>query len=105
MNEKKFYLTKQKLFQTLGKNTGLSRKNVDAIFSELLNMIKSHMSDNGPKKFILPGFFKLTVKDIPAQKERVGVNPFTKEKMVFKAKPASKKLKVRILKNLRDVVN
>ena len=41
----------------------------------------------------------------PATKAREGVNPFTGEKMVFKAKPASKKVRIMPLKNLKGMVN
>jgi len=41
----------------------------------------------------------------PATKAREGVNPFTGEKMVFKAKPASKKVRVMPLKNLKTMVS
>ena len=105
MQINKNYLTKQKLFQHLAKKTGLSKKNIDLVFIELLDTINDHMRDGGPEKFVLPGFFKLTTKNIPAQKEKIGINPFTKEKMVFKAKPSSKKLKIKVLKNLRDIIN
>jgi len=99
------YLTKQKLWQHLAKKTGLSKKSIDNIFNELLYVIEDHMKDNGPGKFVLPGIFKLTTKDIPAQAERVGLNPFTKKEMVFKAKPATKKIKIKALKNLKDIIN
>lgn len=104
MQKNNKHLTKQKLFQALAKRTGLSKKNIEIVFSELLVIIKEHMIKNGPEKFILPGFFKLTAKHIPSQKEKEGINPFTKEKMLFKAKPASRKLKIRILKNLREIL-
>jgi hypothetical protein len=41
----------------------------------------------------------------PATKAREGINPFTGEKMMFKAKPASKKVRVMPLKNLKNMVN
>jgi nucleoid DNA-binding protein len=103
-NNDKQYLTKQKLLQQIAKNTGLSKKNVNAVFVELNNSIKEHLKKDGPEKFILPGILKLTIKNVPEQKEKVGFNPFTKKEMLFKAKPASRKIKVRILKNLKDLV-
>jgi len=39
-----------------------------------------------------------------ATKAREGVNPFTGEKMMIKAKPASKKVRIRALKNLNEMV-
>ena len=55
--------------------------------------------------FTLPGLLRMKVVKKPATKEREGINPFTKEKMIFKAKPASKKVRVLALKNLKSMVN
>ena len=54
--------------------------------------------------FLLPGFAKFMVVKKPATKERAGINPFTKEPTVFKAKPARKILKVRPVKAAKDAV-
>ena len=54
--------------------------------------------------FMLPGFAKFTVVKKPATKERTGINPFTKEPTVFKAKPARKTLKARPVKAAKDAV-
>jgi len=59
----------------------------------------------GPGLFTLPGLLKMKVVKKPATKAREGINPFTKEKMVFKAKPASKKVRVLPLKSLKALVN
>ena len=103
MQKKQNYLTKQQLFQNLSKRTGLSKKNITLLFSELLDVIRENIKKSGYEKFVLPGFFKLTTKKIPAQKEKEGINPFTKQQMLFKAKPESRKVKIKLLKNLRDV--
>jgi DNA-binding protein HU-beta len=55
--------------------------------------------------FTLPGLLKMKVVKKPATKAREGVNPFTGEKMMFKAKPASKKVRIMALKNLKGFVN
>lgn len=102
--EIKQYLTKQKLLQHIANNTGLSKKNVNSVFETLVDTIKTHMKKDGPEKFILPGLLKITVKNVPEQKEKLGFNPFTKKEMKFKAKPATRKIKVRLLKNLKDMV-
>ena len=91
------------MFQNLSKRTGLSKKNITLLFSELLDVIRENIKKSGYEKFVLPGFFKLTTKKIPAQKEKEGINPFTKQQMLFKAKPESRKVKIKLLKNLRDV--
>lgn len=102
--EKKQYLTKQKLLNHIAKNTGLTKKNINAVFIELINTIKDHLQESGPEKFILPGILKLTIKNIPAQEEKLGFNPFTKKEITLKAKPATRKIKVKLLKSLKDMV-
>lgn len=104
MQNKNKSFTKQKLLQFLSRKTGITKRNIDSVFKELLNAIKENMKEGGPEKFTLPGIFKITAKNIPAQEEKTGLNPFTKEKMIFKAKPASRKIKIKALKNLKDII-
>ena len=54
--------------------------------------------------FVLPGFAKFTVKSMPAKPAREGINPFTKEPCIFKAKPARKVVKARVTKHLKNSV-
>lgn len=104
MQNKNTHFTKQKLLQFLSKKTGLTKKNVNSVLKEILSAIRESMRENGPEKFTLPGIFKITTKNIPAQEEKIGINPFTKEQMTFKAKPATKKIKIKALKDLKDLV-
>jgi DNA-binding protein HU-beta len=73
------------------------------VFESLGTVIKKSLRGNG--LFTLPGLLKLKVVKKPATKTREGVNPFTGEKMTFKAKPASKKVRVLPLKSLKAMVN
>jgi nucleoid DNA-binding protein len=84
--------------------TGLNRKQVAAVFASLTAQIKKSLSNKGPGVFAIPGLVKLKIKKKPATKERVGINPFTKQEQVFKAKPASKTVKAVALKGLKDLV-
>ena len=59
----------------------------------------------GAGMFTMPGLLKMKVVKKPATKARQGINPFTKEKMMFKAKPALKKVRVLPLKSLKALVN
>ena len=81
----------------------LSRKQVGAVFESLNGIIKKSLRGHGV--FTLPGLLKMKVVKKPATKARQGINPFTKEKMMFKAKPASKKVRVLPLKGLKSLVN
>lgn len=95
--------TKSEILAQVSKDTELSRKQVSEVFESLNGIIKKSLRGNG--LFTLPGLLKLKVVKRPATKAREGVNPFTGEKMTFKAKPASKKVRALPLKNLKSFVN
>jgi len=95
--------TKSEILNQTAKETSLSRKNVAAVLDSLNGQIKKSLRAHG--LFTLPGLAKLKVIKKPATKAREGVNPFTGEKMMFKARPASKKVRAMPLKNLKAMVN
>ena len=95
--------TKSEVMTQIAKDTSLSRKQVGAVFESLNGVIRKSLRGNG--LFTMPGLMKLKVVKKPATKAREGVNPFTGEKMMFKAKPASKKVRVMPLKSLKAMVN
>jgi DNA-binding protein HU-beta len=95
--------TKSEVLTHISKDTGLSRKQVGSVFDSLGGVIKKSLRGNG--LFTMPGLLKMKVVKKPATKAREGVNPFTGEKMMFKAKPASKKVRVMALKSLKAMVN
>ena len=95
--------TKSEIVATICKDAELSRKQVAAVFESLNGQIKKSLRSGG--LFTLPGLLKLKVVKKPATKAREGINPFTKEKMIFKAKPASKKVRALPLKSLKSFVN
>ncbi len=97
--------TKSEIVATIVADTGLTRKDVDAVFVSLHGQIKKSLGGHGaPGMFSIPGLLKMRVVKKPARKARLGVNPFTGEEMMFKAKPASKVVKVSALKGLKDMV-
>ena len=95
--------TKSEIVAQICKDAELSRKQVAAVFDSLNGIIKKSL--RGPGLFTLPGLLKMKVVKKPATKAREGINPFTKDKMIFKAKPASKKVRVLPLKSLKALVN
>ena len=95
--------SKSEIFAQLSKDAAVSRKQVAAMFESLGGIIKKSLRGSG--LFTLPGLLRMKVVKKPATKEREGINPFTKEKMIFKAKPASKKVRVLALKSLKSMVN
>ena len=97
-------MSKSDVFSSLATMTGLSRKQVRAIFDTLIDEVTHGLDKNGPGVFVIPGLVKLRVVHKPAQPERQGINPFTKEPTVFKAKPARNVVKAVALKKLKAMV-
>jgi DNA-binding protein HU-beta len=95
-------LSKSELIQKIADEVELSKKDVKAVIESLANVGYKEMKKAG--EFLVPGFAKFVVVKKPATKERKGINPFTKEPAVFKAKPARKVLKVRPVKAAKDAV-
>ncbi len=95
--------TKSEIYTVLAQDIGVTRRQVAAVFDGLGGLIKRDLS-RGPGVFTVPGLMKITVQKKPATKARRGINPFTGEEMMFKAKPARKVVKVRPLKKLKQMV-
>ncbi len=96
--------TKSQILGQIADDTGLTRKEVGAVFESLNGMIKKNLGRRGPGVFSVPGLMKIKVVKKPATKARKGINPFTGEEMIFKAKPARKAVKVLPLKGLKEMV-
>jgi nucleoid DNA-binding protein len=94
--------TKSQIVATIADQTDLTKKQVVAVLDALNGVMKKAL--RGAGVFTLPGVCKMRVVKKPATKAREGVNPFTGAKMTIKAKPASKKVRVRSLKNLNEMV-
>jgi nucleoid DNA-binding protein len=95
--------TKSEILAAISKDTDLSRKQVSGVFESLNGVIRKSLRSNGV--VTVPGLLKLKVVKKPATKARKGTNPFTGEEMMFKAKPASKKVRALPLKSLKAMVN
>ncbi len=95
-------MTKAALYAAIAERTDVSKKDVAAVFEELSNLVDGHVRKRSAGSFTLPGLLKITTVKKPAKKARKGINPFTGEETMFKAKPASIQVKVRPLKKLKD---
>jgi nucleoid DNA-binding protein len=80
----------------------LKRKDVKGVLESLADLGYKELKKNGA--FVVPGFAKFVVVKKPATKARKGINPFTKEPTIFKAKPARKVLKARPVKAAKDAL-
>jgi len=95
--------TKSQIHSQIADDTGLSKKDVAAVFESLEDMIKKNLKPRGPQAFNVPGLMKIVVKKRPATKARKGRNPATGEEIMIPAKPAKKQVKVRALKGLKEL--
>ncbi len=97
--------TKSEIYAAIVADTGMTRKDIAAVLDSLNSQIKKNLSGRGaPGTFAIPGLLKMRVVTKPARKARKGINPFTGKEMMFKAKPASRVVKVSALKGLKDMV-
>lgn len=97
-------MSKSELIQKIVAQHGdkMSRKDVKSVIELLATLGYKELNRSGA--FVLPGFAKFVVIKKPATKERAGINPFTKEPTVFKAKPARKIVRARPVKAAKDAV-
>ncbi|MEZ6132120.1 MAG: HU family DNA-binding protein [Planctomycetaceae bacterium] len=96
-------MTKSEIVSALAESTGLSKAEISNVFAELGTLIGRNIGKRGPGVFNIPGLMKVKVVRKPATKARKGINPFTKEEQLFKAKPARNVVKILPLKALKDM--
>lgn len=96
--------TKSDVINVLALCTHLPRKDVKSVLDTLTDLMEYDLGKKGPGVFTFNGLLKITKVHKKAVKARKGINPFTKEPIVFKAKPAQKTVKVRPLKALKNLV-
>ena len=97
-------MTKSEIVSGIADSTGLTKKDVNSVFDAMTGQIKKSLGRSGAGAYTVPGLMKLVVQRKPATKARKGINPFTGEETIFKAKPARNVVKIRPLKNLKDMV-
>ena len=97
-------LSKAEILNAIGAVVGeeASSKQVKLIIEALATVGYAELKKTGV--FVLPGFAKFTVVEKAARPAREGLNPFTKEKQMFAAKPATKTVKARPVKAMNDAV-
>jgi nucleoid DNA-binding protein len=97
-------MTKTEMIAALAESTGLERKQVVGLFDELAKLIAKELGEEGAGMVNISNLLKIKVVRKPATPERKGINPFTKEEMVFKAKPATNVVKLVPLGGLKELV-
>jgi nucleoid DNA-binding protein len=97
-------MSKTEFVANLAEKSGLTKKQAAAAIDTINAMVADQLGQQGPGEIVIPGLLKMNVVVKPATPEREGINPFTKQPTVFKAKPARKVVKVRPLKALKDAI-
>jgi nucleoid DNA-binding protein len=95
-------LTKSQILASISESTGLAKKDVSAVIEEMHSLMERSIKSRSVGEFTFPGIMKILTVKKPARKARKGINPFTGEETVFKAKPASVAVKIRPLKKLKE---
>merc|ERR1711898_17080 len=95
-------MTQTGVFQSVGETTGLKTKEVKGVVEALMGVAVEQVKKSG--SFKLAGMLNMKLKNKPATKVKKGINPFTKEPCVFKAKPASKTVKCFAMKKLKELL-
>ncbi len=96
--------TKTQTLSEIATNTGLTKKDVSNVVEELSSINDRHIKKRACGKYTMPDLFMIQTTRKPATKARKGINPFTKEETIFKAKPARTVIKIRPLKKMKDMV-
>ena len=98
-------MSKSELIQKIAEQhpNNMTRKDVKSVIDLLAQIGHKEIKKSGA--FLVPGFAKFIVIKKPATKERSGINPFTKEPTIFKAKPARKIIRARPVKAVKDAVS
>ena len=97
-------LSKSEILNAISEAVGeeVSKKQVKEIVEALVATGHKELKKTGT--FVLPGFAKFVVVKKPAKPARKGINPFTKQEQTFAAKPASKSVRARPVKAIKDAV-
>ena len=95
-------MSKTELIEEIASESGVEKKQVNAVLDALNSLVYKELKAD--REVTIPGLLKLTTVRKPAVPEREGINPFTKEKTMFKAKPARTVVKPRPVKALKDAV-
>jgi predicted flap endonuclease-1-like 5' DNA nuclease len=97
-------MTKSEFIGAIAEKVELPKKQVSVVLDAMNQVVAKELGQGGPGEVVVPGLLKLNVAVKPATPEREGINPFTRQPAIFKAKPERKIVKARVLKGLRDAL-
>ncbi|MGE5073193.1 MAG: HU family DNA-binding protein [Anaerolineae bacterium] len=97
-------MSKSQFVEKLAEKCDITRKQAASALAMINIIIFQELAKGGPGEVVIPSLLRLSVAEKPAAPEHEGINPFTKEPMTYKARPARKVIRVRLLKALKDAV-
>ncbi len=83
-------MTKAQIMSELADKSGLTKKEIGAVFDALQDLVKKELGRRGTGEFVIPDMIKLKVRKIPAKPARMGRNPATGEEMMLPPKAAAR---------------
>ena len=95
--------SKTQVLNSIAEQTGLKKQDVISVLDSLTNQISTSINGEAGA-FTIPGLCKIVRQIKPATPEREMKSPFTGEMITVSAKPERKVVKIRPLKNLKDMV-
>ena len=97
--------TKSAILADLAEETGLSKKEVQAVLQATKGLAARHLIKNGSGEFTIPELgVKLRRVQKPARKAGMARNPFTGEMVKVEARPASLSVRATAMKAIKDTV-
>ena len=97
-------MTKTQFVTTLAEKSGLDKKQTVSALNAMNAIVAQQLGKSGPGEVLIPGLLSMKIIKKPATPQHEGVNPFTKEPMTYKAKPARRAIKIKALKALKDAI-
>jgi nucleoid DNA-binding protein len=97
-------MTKTQFVATLAEKSGLDKKQTASALDAMNAIVAQQLGKSGPGEVLIPGLLSMNIIKKPATPQHEGVNPFTKEPMTYKAKPARRVIKMKALKSLKDAI-
>jgi nucleoid DNA-binding protein len=99
-------MTKSQFVAHLAEKAELSKKQIDVILNEIVEVVKGQVSSKGPGKFVFPGLARFTLKHKPAVQGGVTkTNPLNGKTYVTQDKPAKNVVRARPVKALQESMN
>jgi|TARA_R110002096_G_scaffold117983_9_gene255640 nucleoid DNA-binding protein len=97
--------TKSQILTALSEETGLTKKDVQAVLAATKDLAARHLAARGSGEMTIPEIgVKLRRVKKAARKAGMARNPFTGEMVKVEAKPASLSVRATAMKAIKDVV-